>query len=194
MNEATGAHRTWSLAVLVPDRRIRTALGGAAFVIAMTISAYVAIPVPWSPVPMTLQPMVALLAGALLGPLAGAAAMASYLAVGVMGAPVFAGGHAGLPWLVGPTGGYLMAFPAAALVVGLVVGRRRRWLPVLLGLLMGLGTIYLGGITQLAVLTAADPRTLLALGVVPFLGGDLIKVVLALVLVMRLRKEGLGGS
>jgi biotin transport system substrate-specific component len=173
---------------------MRTALGGAAFVIAMTVSAYVAIPVPWSPVPMTLQPMVVLLAGALLGPVTGAAAMASYLAVGVVGAPVFAGGHAGLPWLVGPTGGYLMAFPAAALVVGLVAGRSRRWLPVLLGLLAGLGTIYLGGITQLAVVTGQDPRALLALGVVPFLGGDLIKVALALIIVRRFRKEGLGGS
>ncbi len=194
MNEATGAHRTWAPTELVPDRRMRTALGGAAFVIAMTVSAYVAIPVPWSPVPMTLQPMVVLLAGALLGPVTGAAAMASYLAVGVVGAPVFAGGHAGLPWLVGPTGGYLMAFPAAALVVGLVAGRSRRWLPVLLGLLAGLGTIYLGGITQLAVVTGQDPRALLALGVVPFLGGDLIKVALALIIVRRFRKEGLGGS
>ncbi len=194
MNEATGAHRTWALTELVPDRRMRTALGGAAFVIAMTVSAYVAIPVPWSPVPMTLQPMVVLLAGALLGPVTGAAAMASYLAMGVVGAPVFAGGHAGLPWLVGPTGGYLMAFPAAALVVGLVAGRSRRWLPVLLGLLAGLGTIYLGGITQLAVVTGQDPRALLALGVVPFLGGDLIKVALALIIVRRFRKEGLGGS
>lgn len=193
MNEATGAHRTWALTELVRDRRIRTALGGAAVVIAMTISAYVAIPVPWSPVPMTLQPMVALLAGALLGPVAGAAALASYLALGAMGAPVFAGGHAGLPWLVGPTGGYLMAFPAAALVVGFTAGRSRRWLPVLFGLLAGLGTIYLGGVTQLAALTAQDPRTLLALGVVPFLGGDLIKVALALVIVRQFRKEGLGG-
>lgn len=193
MNEATGAHRTWALTELVRDRRIRTALGGAAVVIAMTISAYVAIPVPWSPVPMTLQPMVALLAGALLGPVAGAAALASYLALGAMGAPVFAGGHAGLPWLVGPTGGYLMAFPAAALVVGFTAGRSRRRLPVLFGLLAGLGTIYLGGVTQLAALTAQDPRTLLALGVVPFLGGDLIKVALALVIVRQFRKEGLGG-
>ena len=61
---------------------------------------------------MTLQPMVVLLAGALLGPLAGAAAMASYLAIGALGAPVFAGGHAGLPWLVGPTGGYLISTTA----------------------------------------------------------------------------------
>lgn len=194
MNQATGAHRTWGSHEIARSRRTKTAVGGAAFVVAMAVSAYAAIPVPWTPVPMTLQPMVVLLAGALLGPLAGAASMASYLAIGALGAPVFAGGHAGLPWLVGPTGGYLMAFPAAALVVGLVAIKSRGTLPLLLGLLAGLATMYLGGIAQLAVLTAQDPRALLALGVVPFIGGDLIKVLLALIIARRFGRRGLGGS
>ncbi len=72
--------------------------------------------------------------------------------------------------------------------------KSRGTLPLLLGLLAGLATMYLGGITQLAVLTAQDPRALLALGVVPFIGGDLIKVLLALIIARRFGKRGLGGS
>ena len=135
--------------------------------------------------------MVALLAGAVLGPAAGAAAMASYLAIGAAGAPVFAGGMSGLPWMVGVTGGYLMAFPVAAFVVGLLSASGGR-VRLFLSLLAGLGVIYLGGMAHLSVLTAESMAGLLALGVLPFLLGDLVKVVLALILATSLRDRGLG--
>ena len=167
-------------------------MGILAFVLAMIASAYVAFPVPWSVVPMTLQPMVALLAGALLGPAAGSAAMATYVTLGAAGAPVFAGGMSGLPWLVGATGGYLMAFPVAALVVGLVSGSGRSTARMLGGLLVGLGVIYLGGISQLAVLTGRDLAGLLAVGVLPFVAGDLVKVALALIIAKAFKARGLG--
>ncbi len=141
---------------------------------------------------MTLQPMVVLLAGIVLGPAAGAASMATYVALGAAGAPVFAGGHAGLPWLVGPTGGYLMAFPVAALVVGWSVGKSTNVVRMLGGLLAGLAVIYLGGVAQLAVLTGQDVAGLLSLGVLPFVGGDLAKVALALVIARAFRSTGLG--
>jgi len=191
MQDVTWVRGEQILRELSQSRGFRVVVGMLAFVAAMTVSAYVAVPVSWSPVPLTLQPVVALLAGAVLGPAAGAAAMASYLALGAAGAPVFAGGMAGLPWLVGPTGGYLMAFPVAALVVGLIAGSNGNT-RLLIGLFAGLATIYLGGVAQLAVLTGENVRGLLALGVFPFVLGDLVKVFLALLLTKALRAGGLG--
>jgi len=192
MNHGTDTRTDHALQALTADRRITVAAGIVAFVLAMTASAYVAVPVPWSVVPMTLQPMVVLLAGVVLGPMAGAASMATYVALGAAGAPVFAAGHAGLPWLVGPTGGYLMAFPLAALVVGWSVAGSANVVRLLGGLLAGLAVIYLGGVAQLAVLTGQDVSGLLAVGVLPFVGGDIVKVALALVLARAFRSTGLG--
>ena len=192
MNHGTDTRTDHALQELTADRRVTVAAGIVAFVLAMTASAYVAVPVPWSVVPMTLQPMVVLLAGVVLGPMAGAASMATYVALGAAGAPVFAAGHAGLPWLVGPTGGYLMAFPLAALVVGWSVGGSANVVRLLGGLLAGLAVIYLGGVAQLAVLTGQDVSGLLAVGVLPFVGGDIVKVALALVLARAFRSTGLG--
>ena len=178
---------------LVESRGVRIGLGIAAFVVVTALSAYVV--VPWTPVPMTLQPLAVLLAGALLGPWAGAGAMATYLAVGAAGLPVFSAGHAGLPWLMGPTGGYLLAFPAAALVVGLLAGDGSsprssvlHTARVLLALFAGLAVLYLGGVTQLRILTGEGLGSLLAVGVLPFLLGDVTKVLIALFVVLAVRR------
>ncbi|QLD85399.1 biotin transporter BioY [Natronomonas halophila] len=82
--------------------------------------AYVAIPYPLSPAPVTLQVLGVFLAGLLLGPTWGAASMVLYLAAGALGAPVFAQGTAGLGELLGPTGGYLFSYPVAAAAVGYI--------------------------------------------------------------------------
>lgn len=185
--------REWAVLEIVPGRTARRVVAVIAFVLATAAGAYVAVPLPWTPVPMTLQPLIVLLAGALLGPVLGAAAMAAYLAVGLVGAPVFSGGGAGLAWLAGPTGGYLIAFPAAAAVVGLLAGRGEPGTGRLLaGLVAGLSLMYLGGLSQLALLTGRGWGDLLAVGVLPFLGGDFVKVSLALVLARRLRTASLG--
>lgn len=185
--------REWALAEVVEDRRIRLALGIVAFVVATSFGAYVAVPVPWTPVPMTLQPLFVVLAGMLLGPRAGAAAMASYLAVGAAGFPVFSSGHGGIAWLLGPTGGYLVAYPAAAFLAGWISGGRGAGTArIFLGALAGLLTLYVGGISQLAVLTGEDLSTLLALGVVPFFLGDLLKILIATVVIRTVRHESLG--
>lgn len=173
------------------DRRARTFLGIVGFVLATTAGAWVAVPIPFTPVPMTLQPLAVILAGALLGPWSGATAMAAYVGLGAAGMPVFSMGHGGIPWLMGPTGGYLIAYPAAAFVVGLVARDGAGRLRILAGLSLGLAVIYLGGVSQLALLTGRDPRELVALGVVPFLVGDAVKVLIALVLV-GLARSGRG--
>ncbi|HEV2086543.1 MAG TPA: biotin transporter BioY, partial [Gemmatimonadales bacterium] len=80
----------------------------------VALSAQVVVPVSFSPVPMTLQPLAVLVVGGLLGAAGGVAALVTYLTLGILGLPVFAGGAAGGLHLVGPTGGYLLAFPLAA--------------------------------------------------------------------------------
>lgn len=193
MNGLSADVRAWARIEVVEDRRATTLLGILAFVLATALGAWVAVPLPGTAVPMTLQPLFVILAGTILGPWAGAAAMASYLAVGAAGAPVFSGGHAGLPWLMGPTGGYLLAYPLAAFAVGLLAGRSHRLVRLLPALAAGLALIYLGGVSQLAILTGEDLTALLRLGVVPFLGGDLLKVLIALVITRAARVHGSPG-
>jgi biotin transport system substrate-specific component len=159
------------------------AVGAAALVVAA--SAQVAVPVPLSPVPMTLQPLAVLVVGGLLGPALGGAALVLYLALGLLGLPVFAGGGAGVVHLMGPTGGYLLAFPAAAAVAGRIAGATPRVLPVLLGCALAMAVIHVGGAAQLAVL-GGDPGLALRVGFVPFLTGDLLKIGIAAAVILGL--------
>jgi biotin transport system substrate-specific component len=192
MSTVTETMRSWVTRPLVEDRRGRAAIGLAAFVLAASFGAYVAVPLPWTPVPMTLQPLVVILAGAVLGPWLGAGAMATYVALGAAGAPVFSFGGAGLPWLLGPTGGYLIASPAAAFVVGWIAGRQGGTLRLTAALTAGIATLYVGGISQLFLLTGESLGALLAVGAAPFLLGDLTKIAMALVLARLLRSAGSG--
>lgn len=166
-----------------PGRPWVLGLGIVAFILATAVGAYVAIPLPFTPVPITLQPLVVILAGAMLGPWAGATAMAGYLALGAGGAPVFSAGHGGLAWLMGPTGGYLIAYPAAAFLVGLAAGESRNLVRLGLALASGVAVIYVGGVTQLLLLTGQELDAVLVQGVLPFLAGDLLKVLVALAVV-----------
>jgi biotin transport system substrate-specific component len=141
-------------------------------------AAQFAVPVPLSPVPMTLQPLAVLAVGGLLGAQAGMASLVLYLALGVAGLPVFAGGSSGLVHLLGPTGGYLLAFPLAAGLTGALATPVAGMLRVLLACALGMIVIHAGGVAQLALL-GGDPVAAFRLGFVPFLTGDLLKVGLA---------------
>ncbi|WP_336134975.1 biotin transporter BioY [Natronomonas amylolytica] len=105
---------------LVGDEVARNVAQAAVFAALIGAFAYVAIPYPLSPAPVTLQVLGVFLAGLLLGPVWGAAALVLYLVAGALGAPVFAQGSAGLGVLVGPTGGYIFSYPLAAAAVGYV--------------------------------------------------------------------------
>ncbi|MBI4522136.1 MAG: biotin transporter BioY [Gemmatimonadetes bacterium] len=185
---------SWATRPITAPRPVHIAIAVSAFVLATTFGAYVAIPLPWTPVPITLQPLFVLLAGALLGPRTGAAAMVTYLGLGLAGAPVFAGGGAGVAHALGPTGGYLLAYPPAAFVVGWLAGGRDSGTGRLAAALaVGLVVIYAGGIAQLAVFTGEPLDRLLVLGVAPFAIGDLIKILVGLVIARRLRARTLAG-
>ncbi len=161
------------------------------FVLLTTLGGYLEVPLPGTQVPVTLQTLFVSLSGLLLGPRLGAGAMALYVAAGALGAPVFAGGGFGIARLMGPTGGYLLAFPAAAALTGALAGRGRGVLRVLLACAAGMVLIHAGGMSQLALL-GGDPATAFRLGFVPFLTGDLLKIGLAAGLVLALRPAGRG--
>jgi biotin transport system substrate-specific component len=163
-----------------PLRWPLTLVGAAALV---ALSAQVAIPVPFSPVPMTLQGLAVILVGGLFGAAIGAGAMVIYLVAGAFGAPVFSAGHAGLPWLFGPTGGYLLAFPVAAAVVGRFA-ERGNFTRSLFAAFLGMAIIHLGGWAQLTLLSGGAAKAV-TLGITPFIAQDLLKVVLAAVVLWR---------
>jgi biotin transport system substrate-specific component len=166
-------------------RGVATVLGAAT----VALAAQVAVPLPFTPVPMTLQPLAVLVVGGLLGARLGAAALGLYLALGALGLPVFTPvGLPGAARLVGPTGGYLLAYPVAAALVGwLAAGRRpaNAVLRLLLASAAGMVVIHLGGSAQLAILTG-DVGAATRYGLVPFLTGDLLKIGLAALVVLAL--------
>jgi biotin transport system substrate-specific component len=140
------------------------------------------IQVPFHPVPMTFQTAVVFLIGIAYGPRLAVATLLLYLAQGAVGLPVFAGTPekgVGLPYMVGPTGGYLLGFVAAAGIVGWIAQRSRHRLATLGGLLAGTAAIYLLGAGWLATFVGAEKAV--TLGVLPFLLGDAVKVALVAV-------------
>jgi len=145
----------------------------------VALAAQVAVPLPGTPVPMTLQPMAVLLVGGLLGARLGALSMILYLAMGAAGLPVFTPTVplVGFARLFGPTGGYLLAYPVAAWAVGTVVRDGSRVWRVACGVLAGLVLIHLGGLAQLAILTGSISGAA-RLATSPFLLGDLLKLVI----------------
>ena len=159
--------------------RRAVAIGLGALLVAL--AAQVRVPLPFTPVPVTLQDLAVLTVGGLLGASAGAAALVAYLGLGILGLPVFAGGGAGLPWLFGPTGGYLLAFPVAAFAMGLLA-HRRGFVRALLGATIGMAIIHLGGVAQLALLTG-NLATAFRTGSLPFLSVSVLKAGLAAALV-----------
>lgn len=151
-------------------------LGGSVLV---GLSAYARIDLPLGPVPITGQTFAVLLVGAALGSRRGALAMVAYLAEGAVGLPVFAGGACCIPWLLGPTAGYLWSYPAAAWLVGWLAERGwdRRPHTAALAMLAGNALIYLVGLPWLG--SFVGPERVLATGLIPFIPGDLLKLLLA---------------
>lgn len=147
-------------------------------------SAQFTLPVPFSMVPFTLTPMAVLLTGAALGSRLGALSQVLYVLAGALGLAVFAPSATLAPGalrLVGPTGGYLLAYPLAAFVTGYLAERGwdRRYLSSAAAMLVGLAVIYLGGVSWLAAAYTSSLTTAWTLGAAQFLVLDVMKVVAA---------------
>jgi biotin transport system substrate-specific component len=162
---------------LLPHPLLRPVAVGLAGIAALTVSSYVSLPM--YPVPVTLQTLVVVLLGAVAGPRTGAAIVMAWLGLALAGAPVLAGGKAGLLAFTGPTAGYLFAFPAAAFLAGfLPKGQTLALHGARFAGFLGLHALILAiGGSWLAMLTS--PEIALASGVVPFIAGSLLKSALA---------------
>jgi biotin transport system substrate-specific component len=156
----------------------------------VAICAHVSIPLWFTPVPITLQPFAVLLLGLLLSPSAAAAALVLYLAEGAAGLPVFTPGSLGLLHLTGPTGGYLLSYP---FVAALTAWLRRQFVnpgftAALVAAATGSLVILLSGATWFGIVTHQHFGTVLTLAVLPFLPGDIIKVIAAAGIATGLRR------
>jgi biotin transport system substrate-specific component len=160
------------------DRRT-TIVGIIGFAVAVAAASHVAIAIPGTLVPMTLQPLAVVLAGLWLGPEAGAASMVLYVLAGAAGLPVFAPmGPPGLARLFSHTGGYILAYPVAAFVAGWVALRTPSYLGRVMAAVLGIAAIYVGGLAQLTIITGSLGRAVIV-GTLPFLALDIVKAFLA---------------
>lgn len=153
------------------------------FVAVLTAAAaQLSFPLPFTPVPFTIQPMIVLIGAAALGSRLGALSQILYLMLGIAGLPVFAFSPElpqGVLRLMGPTGGYLMAYPLAAFVTGLLAerGLDRRYLTSILAMTVGLSVVFAGGVLWLA--SGVGMSAALAVGLYPFVIVDVVKIVAA---------------
>jgi biotin transport system substrate-specific component len=173
-------------------RVVSAGIGVVAFAVMTALGAYIRIPLPWTPVPITLQTLFVSMAGAMLGPVLGPVSQGLYLAAGAAGAPLFAGGLGGLEYLFGsPTTGYLLGFVSAATCTGWLI--RRRAAPGILWTLVsmatGMLTVYACGVAWLAWSLNLTLTAALAQGMLPFLLGDAVKLCAAVGLVRGARQR-----
>ncbi|MEM6456644.1 MAG: biotin transporter BioY [Acidobacteriota bacterium] len=157
---------------------------------AVLMAAGAQVSVPMVPVPMSLQTLFVLLAGFVLGPVDGALAAVVYLAAGALGLPVFAGGSAGFATLLGPTGGFLVSFVAMAAAAGLAVRGRPRALTWKAGLIVGGAASLLAfvvGVPWLKIAAEIPWTRAFEVGMLPFLPGAVVKLLLAVALARFLR-------
>ena len=167
--------------------RIGEQIGAVMFVTVLTaVAAQISLTLPFTPVPFTFQPMVVLIGACALGGRLGMSSQVLYLLLGLAGLPVFAASPLlpqGVARLVGPTGGYLMAYPLAALVTGALAERGfdRRYLTALVAMAAGLVIIFAGGLSWLMIVLppAQGFAGALRAGFTPFIVGDLIKLAVA---------------
>lgn len=155
--------------------------GVAGFALLTAGAAQIRIPLWFTPVPVTGQTLAVLLSGAALGSVAGGASQLLYLGLGAVGLPFFAGGESGWQVVTGATGGYLLGFVVAAVVIGHLAERRqdRAIVSAIPAFLTGSTIIYLCGVPWLARALDTSWHHAVELGVTPFLIGDLLKIALA---------------
>ena len=178
-----------SVSAATSAARTSLRLASMLFLTALTAAAaQLSVHLPFTPVPFTLQPMIVLVGSAALGPRLAAASQVLYLLLGIAGFPVFAASPIlpqGAGRLLGPTGGFLMAYPLAAAVTGWLAERGfdRRYLTSILAMLAGLAMLFAGGVLWLAygpqTAGATGLRTALAAGFYPFVLPDIFKVAVA---------------
>ena len=151
------------------------------------IGAFISIPL--YPVPLTLQTLFTLLAAMTLGSAMGMSSQIIYVLLGVIGLPVFAGFKAGIGILFGPTGGFLFGFIISAYIIGKIIElkKEKNFFYYFLAGLSGMLIIYITGITQLSLVTGIGVKKALMVGMLPFLPGDICKIIAASFIASKLK-------
>ena len=176
-------------------QRLTTIISLGVFAALIAVGSYISIPLPFSPVPVSLQTLFVLLSGLFLGPVKGTLAVVLYLVLGSAGLPVFAGGTSGIARILGPTGGYLVGFIPGAFLAGFfyrlssmgscasetreTVPRLRIVVSAGVAALLGTMGIYLLGVSWLKIQNQLTWNLALTYGLVPFLVGDGVKILVA---------------
>ncbi len=153
----------------------------ALFAALTAAGALIAVPLPFSPVPISLQVLFVFLSGAMLGRYLGALSQLIYLLLGIVGLPVFSRGASGIGIIIGPTGGYLAGFVFSAFFIGAVFEKKKN-LPVLPAagvMIAGLLVIYMTGTMWLMYVARLNPVKAVIAGVLPFFPGDILKAFIA---------------
>jgi biotin transport system substrate-specific component len=182
-----------SSTVLIQRKNILRLTLTALFAALIAAGTFVAIPLPASPVPIVLQNLFILLAGLILGPALGSAAVGLYLIAGAIGVPIFAGGSGGFVKFMGPTGGFLLGYLLVALFAGLIAGRPSAgkntplW-RLFIAAFVGIFASYILGVPWLKVVLDTTWPEAFVMAMLPFIIGDSIKAVVAALIAPRLRR------
>ena len=169
---------------------LRMMVFAALFTALMIIGSYLSIPLPLTPVRIVLSDFFVMLAGLVLGATWGTASVGMFLFIGALGIPVFSGGKAGLAALVGHTGGFLLGYLAGAFMIGLISGKGKpSWFKDLIALSAGNLIIFGLGVSWLKLVIKSDWTRALALGLIPYIPVNAIKILAAFALIRVLRPK-----
>lgn len=158
------------------------------FTALIIIGGYLSFPIPYSPVPIVLSDFFVMLAGLSLGALWGATSVGMFLFIGALGIPVFAGGRAGLAVFMGPTGGFLLGYLLGVFIIGLISGKGKySFIKNLIALILGNIIIFGLGVPWLKLVLKVDWGKALALGLLPYVIGNTIKIIAVFALNHALR-------
>jgi biotin transport system substrate-specific component len=193
MNSIGTRTETGKSAALLPQTFVGKAIFAVAATGLMALAAHISLPLPFSPVPLTLTPFAVLLIGMTLGPATAFGAMILYLAEGAAGLPVFTPqGPGGVAQLLSPTAGYLFSYPFAAAAAGAIVRNLRTitspFMRALTGGTVAVAIIFACGATWLATLLHLHAATAWHLAVAPFLPGEAVKIIAAALLFSSMRR------
>lgn len=168
------------------SQQLQMTVYASLFAALIAAGAYLAIPV--GPVPIVLQNLFVMLAGLLLGRRWGLAAVGVYLLAGALGLPVFAGGAGGVGRILGPTGGYLIGYLPVVFLIGFIAERAKGRVPFdILAMICGTAVLYACGVSWLKAATGMGWSKALAVGMYPFLPGDILKIIAAVPIAKTLR-------
>ena len=171
----------------INNKTVDAVIGVTFFIIATTLGAYIRIPVPGTPVPITLQTFFVILSGAVLGSRLGLFSQAGYILLGAIGLPVFQGYSFGMAHILGPTGGYLIGFMAASFLMGKILERGSRNLfKITASFAIGNAVLYALGILWLMLIYKISFINAILIGVLPFFTIELAKIFLAAVVYSRI--------